>query len=576
MVICSDIKPRGIFMGIEITRHFVSISNGRWGARQVHYRKTGSGPVVICFHQSPLSSRDMLATMERWKNDFTCIAPDSPGFGLSDPLGVAQAEIGDFAEAAIEFMDALGIERAAVYGFHTGAMISAAIAAAYPQRIVCAAANGYVILTEPERKDILDNYLPAIEPKWDGSHLTWLWARMREQVIFFPWYRQALADRLSYDVPPPEAIHNSLLDFLRSGDNYRVGYRAAFTMRSDLALRCTATPILITAAKTDVLAKHLGNVRHPSACVTVQAGGMPEETLDLCRDFIKRHELPKAPSLAGCAAVRGVLRQDYIDLPAGQIRVRRNDDVTGRPVVIIHDATGSSEIVSAVARGFIGHRPVLAINLPGHGESDNVLSNGEVTVDSYANAVDRVLDVAGLGSVDIVGLAGGGVIGLAVAQLPSARVKQLVMIDVPYFDDALRRDLLENGAPEIKPTWFGGHLLEAWYVMRDHGLFWPWYRRNRSGIIWQEPQIDPQMVQARVLELFRSNGMWREAHRAYLASPLAPTLRRGGCHVLFAAATWSPHLETAKQAAKDFPDMPFVELPRESIDWAHTLLPKLV
>ena len=59
----------------QITRHFATIESGRWGARQVHYRRVGSGPVVICFHQSPLSSRDMLATMERWKSHFTCIAP---------------------------------------------------------------------------------------------------------------------------------------------------------------------------------------------------------------------------------------------------------------------------------------------------------------------------------------------------------------------------------------------------------------------------------------------------------------------------------------------------------------------
>ncbi|MBU6379532.1 MAG: alpha/beta fold hydrolase, partial [Gammaproteobacteria bacterium] len=172
----------------RISRHFASITTGRWGARQVHYRRVGSGPVVILFHQSPLSSRDMISTMERWKTHFTCIAPDSPGFGLSDPLGVAEAQMQDFAEAAIEFMDALGIERAAVYGFHTGAMISAAIAAAFPQRIACAAANGYVMLAEGEKAEIVRHYLPPFAPAWDGSHLAWLWSRMREQTIFFPWY----------------------------------------------------------------------------------------------------------------------------------------------------------------------------------------------------------------------------------------------------------------------------------------------------------------------------------------------------------------------------------------------------
>jgi hypothetical protein len=30
-----------------ITRHFATIERGRFGARQVHYRRAGSGPVVI-------------------------------------------------------------------------------------------------------------------------------------------------------------------------------------------------------------------------------------------------------------------------------------------------------------------------------------------------------------------------------------------------------------------------------------------------------------------------------------------------------------------------------------------------
>ncbi|NBX58438.1 MAG: alpha/beta hydrolase [Gammaproteobacteria bacterium] len=357
----------------KITRHFASITTGRWGPRQVHYRRVGSGPVVICFHQSPLSSRDMLATMERWKDHFTCIAPDSPGFGLSDPLGV---------------------DRAAVYGFHTGAMISGAVAAAYPERVVCAAANGYVLLTEQERLDIVTHYLPKLEPKWDGSHLAWLWARLREQTIFFPWYRKSLAARLDFDVPSPEGLQAALLDFMRSGDHYRVGYRAAFEMRSDLALRNVSVPMLVTAADSDVLS-------------------------------------------------------------------------------IQHDAAGSSEVIHHLALGFIGRRPVVAINLPGHGESDNTLPRGKVTVAAYAKVVLAALDSLGIKEADFVGTWGGGLVGLELAVQAPERIKHVVMTDVLLLDDKLRKDLLEHYAPDIRPVWHGGHLLEAWHLMRDQGLFWP-------------------------------------------------------------------------------------------------------
>ena len=271
-----------------ITRHFATITGGRWGARQVHYRRAGRGPVVLCLHQSPLSSRDMLATLARWHPHFTCIAPDTPGFGLSDPLGVPRAEMTDFADAVVEFMDALGIARAAVYGFHTGAMITLALAAHHPKRISCAVANGVVLLTEQERADMVEHYLPPLLPVWDGSHLAWLWARLREQTLFFPWYRAAAAARLGGGVPPPTTLQGALLDFMRSGDHYRVGYRAAFTLRSDEALRRAAAPVLATAASTDVLSKQLPRIRNAADCVTVQAGGTPEETLDLCRGFIAR------------------------------------------------------------------------------------------------------------------------------------------------------------------------------------------------------------------------------------------------------------------------------------------------
>lgn len=564
----------------RITRHFASIATGRWGARQVHYRRAGSGPVVILFHQSPLSSRDLLPTIERWQTHFTCIAPDSPGFGLSDPLGVGEAQMQDFAEAAIEFMDALGIDRAAVYGFHTGAMISAAIAAAFPQRIVCAAANGYVMLAEAEKAEIVRHYLPPFTPAWDGSHLTWLWSRMREQTIFFPWYAKSLANRLQVDVPPPEVLHRGLLDFMRSGDHYRVGYRAAFVMRSDLALRDAETPVLVTAYATDVLAAHLPRIRHRSPSVTVQAGGSVEQTLDLCRDYIKRHEPPQPPrGVAPAADLAGRLRQDYVDLGNAQLRLRRNDDAAGRPVLFLHDALGSSETVAAIAGGFIGKRPVIALNLPGHGESDDTLPRGKPSVAAYARAVDAALAALGASAVDVVGVGVGALIGLELARQHRPRVNALVMTGVAFVDEPLAEQLAGQIAPAIAPDWFGGYLLHAWHVVRDQALFWPWYDRRGSAAIRQEPQVDPLHVQQRVLELFRSDGTWRRALHAQFSYPLhtrlAAALERDRLPVILAASDLDPQRDGMWRAAADLPLAHHALLPDAEGKWAAALLPFL-
>ena len=441
--------------------------------------------------------------------------------------------------------------------------------------MVLSSDHAWVKQAQSARKDILDNYLPPFEPKWDGSHLTWLWARMREQLIFFPWYSKAQADRMQYSVPSPENLQAGCVEFMRSGDHYRVGYRAAFSMRSDLALTRITVPTLVTATATDVLARDLARVQRKTDCVTVTAGGDTAQTLDLCRDFILQHLPPVAPKVVPPAPLPCRMWQDYVDVPGGQLRIRRNHDAkSGRPVLIQHDAAGSSEIVHELARGFIGHRPVIAINLPGHGESDNTLK-GKVTVTAYARVVEQALKTLGIEEYDFVGTWGGGLVGLELALRDPKSVRHLVMADTLWFDDKLRRELREHYTPDIRPNWYGGHLLEAWHMLRDQGLFWPWFRRTREGIINQPTHVDPVMIQARVLELFRSEGMWREAYQAHFAYPLQKRMAQVDVPVHFVAPAWDPQLEATKLAARESRKGRFEKMPDRMFDWAERLMPFL-
>lgn len=559
----------------KITRHFASIADGRWGPRQVHYRKTGSGPALLCFHQSPLSSRDLLATMQRWQGQFTCIAPDTPGYGLSTPFGVSHAEMSDIADAVIEFMDALGLEKAATYGFHTGAMISVAVANKYPDRVVCCTANGYVVQTEQERADFIANYLPALVPQHDGSHLTWLWSRLREQTIFFPWYRKTLAARMAIDVPPPESLHTALLDFLRAGDAYRVGYRAAFTMRSAEAVQALKVPALITSANTDPLAKDLERLKRHPTNVTVKPGGDTNATLDLCAAYISRHKSPKPKPLAATAPLEGHLWSEYVDVPDGQIRVKRSLTGTGRPIVVQHDAASSVDTITALARSFVGLRPVIAIDLPGHGESTAPLPKGKITVNTYAKSVLQVLKALGVQEFDFIGTWGGGLVGLELAILAPNRLRRLVMADAMYFDAPLLKDLKAHYTPDIQPNWHGGYLLEAWHLLRDQGLFWPWFRRTRANAIRKPPFVDPAMVTQRLLDLFRSEGNWRRAYQAHFAYPIRARLKQCRVPTLVVSPSWDPQFEAGQQLSQDFPSVPFRKMPDDFAAWGPELLPFL-
>ena len=63
---------------MEISRHFVTIDR-----RQVHYRRAGEGPTLLMLHASLNTSATFLPLIGPLGNDFTVIALDTPGYGLS-------------------------------------------------------------------------------------------------------------------------------------------------------------------------------------------------------------------------------------------------------------------------------------------------------------------------------------------------------------------------------------------------------------------------------------------------------------------------------------------------------------
>ena len=65
------------------------------------------------------------------------------------------------------------------------------------------------------------------------------------------------------------------------------------------------------------------------------------------------------------------------------------------------------------------------------------------------------------------------------------------------------------GLPALTPVWSGGHLLEAWHLVRDSRLFSPWFRREPAGIRPGEPDLDDARIQRDVRDLLRANGAWQ-------------------------------------------------------------------
>ncbi|MCS7001854.1 MAG: alpha/beta hydrolase, partial [Dehalococcoidia bacterium] len=79
---------------------------------QLHYRyafpERPTARPLICFHLSPGSGRMYAPLLAAMAIDRVALAPDTPGFGESDPPP-APPTIADYAHAMDVFLDSLGL-----------------------------------------------------------------------------------------------------------------------------------------------------------------------------------------------------------------------------------------------------------------------------------------------------------------------------------------------------------------------------------------------------------------------------------------------------------------------------------
>jgi 3-oxoadipate enol-lactonase len=97
----------------------------------------GVGP-AICFWPSLMMTRSMWAAQAaHFSPRFKVVLIDPPGFGASEPLR-APFTFDQCAQAVVQVLDALGIDRAHFVGNSWGGMIGGTLAAVHPERVLSA------------------------------------------------------------------------------------------------------------------------------------------------------------------------------------------------------------------------------------------------------------------------------------------------------------------------------------------------------------------------------------------------------------------------------------------------------
>ncbi len=502
-----------------LTRHFVDI-----GQRRVHYRKAGQGPTLLMVHQSPRSSAEYEPLMVRWGEHFTCIAPDTPGFGQSDPLP-GSPDIGDFAEALVEFMDAIGLDTTAAYGFHSGGIILVSALKRHPERFTALATGGYAVWT-PEEMAIFDkDYLPPFQPSAYGEHLSWLWNRILEQTWFFPWFDVRHQARIPSAHDDPVRTDAVVRDMLDSGDAYRAGYGAVLRAPRDLPPpEAESPPVLIAAYDGDPLQAHLARLGELPKNWQAETVRTPADLEDRCLAHLLGQTNAPYPGLR--ESDRGGFVQVSVAGFIGLIHWK-GDRTAER--ILIHAPGGSAELHDG--------GDLLAFDLPGHGLSDSweagftpSLTDWTAVAAAAAAAISQASRplILGEGASAILAAAiaadGGGSWGAIAAHIPLAQ-------------DSAR--WVEKGLPDNSPDRFGSYLNAGWSCARARHFFWPWFDAKAANAIPFSPEdVRPEALALEHRSLIRARS-GRQLLSTLLGAERDRIAARAGTPALWETADWA-------------------------------------
>ncbi|HEY2256053.1 MAG TPA: alpha/beta hydrolase [Variovorax sp.] len=213
-----------------IERAFVATRSGT-----IHIAACGQGFPVLMLHQTPRSWDEYREVLPLVGAQYRAIAMDTAGFGDSPPLA-GHNSIERWAQVAFDLLDALGLERAAVVGHHTGAAVAMEMAASRPDRVAALVLSACPFVDEARRsghhgKKVIDD----VERRPGGEHLTELWQR---RMPFYPAGDIGLLERF-------------MADALKAGELAVEGHRVVgrYVMEDRIGLvRC---PTLVLAPTAD-------------------------------------------------------------------------------------------------------------------------------------------------------------------------------------------------------------------------------------------------------------------------------------------------------------------------------------
>ena len=240
------------------------------------------------------------------------------------------------------------------------------------------------------------------------------------------------------------------------------------------------------------------------------------------------------------------MQRAYARTRLGQIHLRFLDPIRSPesvPLVCLHPFPYSGAFFETVAPLLNGRRMVCAPDCPGFGGSDapgKMLSMEELAV-TMLDALEAAPELP-VGPLDLMGFHSGCLLAVEMARLQPDRVRQLALIDVPYFTPEEQAGRYPKSTAETRYTGDLASLAEAWEFS---------VAKRLDGMPFQR-------AFGNFVELLRAGERANWGYHATLTYECEPRFRAVQ-HQTLVVATQYMLKDRTRKAAADIPGARFVE-----------------
>lgn len=177
--------------------------------------------------------------------------------------------------------------------------------------------------------------------------------------------------------------------------------------------------------------------------------------------------------------VTSFIRRGFVDLDEGQLHYRELCTGSATPLLMLHQASGSSRTMAPMMSTLATDRRVIAIDLPGNGDSCAPVTDAPEIAD-YADAIGRAADAKGLNRFAVYGFHAGASVAVELAIARPAMVAALILDSVGLYEPDEAERLANDYMPAVERHPHGIHLTQLWHYVRDTYLFWPWHQTDAA------------------------------------------------------------------------------------------------